>query len=533
MRAAAYLLESLVREGAGHVFVAPHGSGGPMFSDLAALAGMTPVLAASAAMVGCMAEGYARATGRFGVALADGGAGAAGMAVAAGAAREAGSPVFFLTVQAPEASVLAGPDTALLGPVTALSLSVQEACHLPGCLRTCLTRLVAGGGAPVHLALPGAVWRADMDAACWEPLATSLYRPRFVDASAVEGLWRVLVPEGGEPPIRVAILAGAGVEKAGATERLVAFAEHFDIPVAATPRAKGVFPEDHRLSLGIFGPGGHGSALAAFGGNGAEVCIVLGCGLSRPQALSRDATALTGRTLVQVDVDPAAIGRVLRVHVPIVGDCREALSLMLEGGSARVMRLRAGNQSRLAWLRALREAGVARDASGEAASGGTMPMSLHPADVAAVLRRALPRNAAVVVDAGFFHPFFDRYFPAYGPRTYFTAAASAPVGWAVGACLGVKAALGETRVVCVTGEDGMRACGMELATAVRQALPVLFAVLHAGGPGIDFAALARSMGVRGVTVTRPEALAEALVVGLTGEGPCLVDVRGVRREEEL
>ena len=110
-------------------------------------------------------------------------------------------------------------------------------------------------------------------------------------------------------PVRIVALAGAGVEKSGATEDLVAFAERFEIPVATTLRAKGVFPEDHRLSLGIFGYAGHRPAIDTILSDDVEVLLVLGSGLSQRDTLFWDRKMLPSRALVQVDIDPQVIGR--------------------------------------------------------------------------------------------------------------------------------------------------------------------------------------------------------------------------------
>jgi len=548
MRATGYLLSSLAAEGADHIFLVPGGLTEPLFSDLTTTPGLLPLVAAHEAGAVAMADGYARASGRFGVCLASGSPGVGNMITSVATARADASPVLCLTVPASAATdgdVAPDPCNAvsLLAPVTAASFIVEDSRLLPRDVRACLTRMLAGPQAPVHLRLPLAVQRAAVSDA-WTPLDASLSQPRFVDGGAVERLWRILVPEGGgAAPMRVAILAGAGVEKSGATEALTAFAEQFEIPVATTLRAKGVFPEDHRLSLGVFGPAGHRPAVETLLSGQVEVLIVLGSGLSRRDTFGWDTRLLPSHTLAHVDVDPAVIGRTFRTHVPIVGDCRAALARMIEGGSARIMRFRAGNELRSAWVGGIKASGPACFAPEQTESAAT---PLHPARVAAALRQVLPRDGAVVVDSGSHRAFFAHYFPAYGPRTYFAAVGHAPMGWAIGAAIGVKTVLGDRPVACVTGDGCMLMQGMEVATAARYGAAVLYVVLNnqalgalwpqAAGRGAhrealaalpphDFAAFARSMGARGLTVTTPEELVPALTEGLAGPGPCVVDVR--------
>lgn len=559
MRATRYLLSSLVAEGVNHVFLVPGGLVDPFLPDLAATPGLTPIVASHESGAAYMADGYARASGRFGACLAIGGPGVTNLVTAAASARADASPVLFVTGQVPtdwegrggfqDSSPASFNDVSLLAPVTAVSLAVENPHLTHHHLRACLTRMLAGPKAPVHMSLPLDVQRADV-AAPWEPLDESVYRPRFVDGSAVERLWRILVPEGGgAAPTRIAILAGAGVEKSGATESLAAFAEQFEIPVATTLRAKGVFPEDHRLSLGIFGYAGHRHAIETLLSGKVEVLIVLGSGLSQRDTLYWDRNMLPGRALVHVDVDPTVLGRTFHTHVPIVGDCRAALALMMEGGSARIMRFRSGNQSRAAWLRDMRAVGPACYDPDQAKSEA---VPLHPARVAAELRRALPRDAAVAVDSGAHRAFFAHYFRSFSPRTYFTAANLGPMGWAIGAAVGIKAALPGRPVACVTGDGCMLMHGMEVATAARYGMRILYVVINnsalgnvwlraieegpgAGAlaelPGHDFAAFGRAMGARGITVAKPEELEWAFAEGLAGDGPCVVDVRCDRAYE--
>lgn len=557
MRATAYLLNALAIEGVNHVFLVPGGLVDPFLPDLAAAPGVTPIVAAHEAGAAYMADGYARASGRFGACLAIGGPGVTNVVTAAASARADASPVLFITGQVPtnwegrggfqDSSPATLNDVALLSPVTAASIAVENPHLTHHHLRACLTKMLAGAEAPVHMSLPLDVQRAEVTAP-WTPLDASVYGPRFVDVTAVERLWRVLVPEGGgAAPTRVAILAGAGVEKADASKRLIDFAEQFEIPVATTLRAKGVFPEDHRLSLGIFGYAGHRHAIEAFLSGKVEVLIVLGSGLSQRDTLFWDKKMLPGKALVHVDVDPTVIGRTFHTDVPVVGDCREALALMMEGGSARINRFRAGNQARAAWLRQIRSTGPAFY-DPENRESAAVP--LHPARVATALRRALPREACLAVDSGAHRAFFAHYFRAYGPRTYFTAANLGPMGWAIPAAVGIKAALPDRPVACVTGDGCMLMHGMEVATAARYGLHIVFVVINnralgnvwlraiqeGEGPGAlaelpshDFAAFGRAMGARGLTVTEPDELEGAFAEALAGQGPCVVDVRCDRR----
>lgn len=523
MRATASLLHALAAEGVRHVFTVAGGPGETLPATVSDAVAVVP--AAQAAGAACMADGYARASGRFGACLAGDGADAAAMAGAVATAMADGSPL--LCVAAHGGGEGSGCGLSLLAPAATASFAAATPEAVPQQLRAGLARMLAAPRGPVLFGLPpepGDGGEAG-DVAAWQPLDAAAYRPRFVDAVAVERLWRILVPDGGgSTPARMAVLAGAGVEKAGAVRRLIAFAEQFELPVATTARGKGAFPGDHRLCLGVCDGGRAAGALLT---QPLDVLILLGCGLSGGDGLPGATFPAPGRTLVQVDADPAAIGRAFPVDVPVVGDCRAALELMLEGGSARINRLRAGNQARAAWARGLREAAL-RDGAARAPETSDAPPDAPPAPlaVAATLRRALPRDGCLVVDAFAQRSCFTHGFTAVRPCAYFTPAPCAPAGWAVAAAVGVKAAVGQRSVACVTDASGLLALGTELATAARCGLPVLVAVLVAGDAAVpDFAAFGRSLGARGLSVSRADALEAALVEGLSGAGPCVAAVR--------
>ena len=180
--------------------------------------------------------------------------------------------------------------------------------------------------------------------------------PRFIPPAlltcvALERLWEILLP--GDPrqtPSRIVVLAGAGVEKSRATSDLLAFAERFEIPVATTLRAKGVFPEDHRLSLGIFGYAGHRHAIETILSGEVEVLLVLGSGLSQRDTLFWDRKMLPRRALIHVDLDPKVIGRTWHTEVPLVGDCGQVLRYLLEAKPPRLAGLAGTNHERRTWL---------------------------------------------------------------------------------------------------------------------------------------------------------------------------------------
>ncbi len=546
-------LAALREEGLDHVFLVPGGLIDPFLPALAQTGGLTPIVAAHEGGAACMADGYARASGRFGACLCIGGPGVSNTVTASMAAYTDNSPVLLISGQVAtdwegrggfqDSSPGSVNDAAMLSGVTNYSASVENPHLFRHHLRAALTRMLAGGQGPVHLSLPLDIQKAEA-AAAWEPLDPSLYRPRFFDPEALERVWDILAPGGKAPaPERIAILAGAGVEKSEASEVLKRFAERFAIPVATTLRAKGVFPESHPLSLGVFGYAGHRPAIEALLSGEVEVLIVLGSGLSQRDTMFWDVKMLPKTALIHADVDPTVIGRTWRSEVPLLGDCGEILRYLLSADEERLAALASGAPARERWMRDIRALGPscydAADRESEAAP-------IHPARVAAELRRAMPPDGAVVVDSGAHRAFFGHYYRADAPKTYFSATNLGPMGWAIPAACGVKAAMPDAPVAAVTGDGCMLMHGMEIQTAARYGLGVLFVVInnaalgnvwlraHKEGPGPaeltsiprhDFAAMAKALGLDAAVVERPDDLGPVFEAAIASGKPFLADVR--------
>ena len=183
----------------------------------------------------------------------------------------------------------------------------------------------------------------------WEPLSpNSLYAPRFIDIDMMAGFWKLMSRRTGQKaaPARVAILAGAGVEKSNASDLAATGGRSvFMIPVATTLRAKGVFPESHPLSLGVFGYAGHRWAIETLLSPEVEVLVVLGSGLNQRDTMYWNPKMLPCCGLVQVDIDPTVVGRTWHTDAPVVGDCGQFLRQMLEA-DASLTYIRAGGVAR-------------------------------------------------------------------------------------------------------------------------------------------------------------------------------------------
>jgi acetolactate synthase I/II/III large subunit len=467
-----YILEALAAEGLGHLFMVPGGLVDPFLPALARQATLKPVVAAHEGGAVYMADGYARASGRFGAALAIGGPGSCNMATAVAAAKTDASPVLVMTGEVPldmedrgtfqDASQATLQDTAVMAPLTRLSRSVETARNLNHWLRHALTAMWAQPRGPVHLSLMHDALVGETTAhyvkvfdliAGAEPLSL---------APADTALGALAAAKAGRT--RIAFLAGAGVEHDAAAAGLKMLAERWSIPVATTLRAKGVFPEDHELSLGVFGYAGTRHATEALLG-ALDCLIVLGSGLNERDTMHWTLRERMKALMIHVNTDMDELTANGDLGHVVPGSCRAFLELMSHRAPVIGPALLESEAERRAWLAGIRAKPRLYDV--ENLARATAP--IHPAATIRALRKALPRDGIVLVDSGAHRAFAGHYWTAYEPRSYISATNLGPMGWAIPAAVGVQCARPERRVAVITGDGCMQMHGIEVQTAALQA----------------------------------------------------------------
>lgn len=542
-----FILNALVQEGLTHLFMVPGGLVDPFLPALARQPKLQPIVAAHEAGAAYMADGYARASGRFGVALGIGGPGLCNMATAVAAAKTDASPVLVLSGEIPtdmeglgefqDASQATLDDTAVMKPLTRLSATVASARCLDHWLRRALTAMWTQPQGPAHLS----VTRDAMTGTCandYKPV--SPYFDAFSPLSRPAALAALKLLETGP---KIAFLAGAGVEHDDAAGALKTVAERWSIPVATTLRAKGVFPEDHDLSLGVFGYAGARHATTAILNDPADVLVVLGSGFNERDTMHWTLDGGAPKPLiihVNADMETLAAHGVAGHIAP--GDCHAFLNLMQERAASLDTALAPGAPQRRAWLANIKAAPRLYDV--ENCASPAKP--LHPATAIAALRKIFPRDGVVLIDSGAHRAFAGHYWRSYAPRTYISATNLGSMGWAIPASVGVQCARLDRRVAVLTGDGCMLMHGMEVQTAARYNLPILFVVLNNSAlgnvwlrahelgelpaeltslPDHDWAGFARSLGARGYTVTDPSALEETFRQALAAKTTALIDIK--------
>lgn len=544
-----YLLGALRTEGVGHVFLVPGGLIDPFLPAFGRAAEVVPVVACQEGGAAYMADGYARATHRFGVCLTLGGPGFLNAVTGLAAAQSDESAVLVVSGEVPsdwegrggfqDASAFGLNDVQVAEPIAKRSLSVGSAAVFPHHLRAALVELRDLRRGPVHLGIPLDVQRAPI-AGAYRPLDTAATSSRVLQAGALEHLAAILERTHART---IVLLAGHGIEADEGCDELRRLAERYELPVATTLRAKGALDETHPLALGVFGYAGTRHAIEGLTDPEVDLVIAIGTGLNQRDTLFWDAALEASRRLVQVDLVASFAGRDL-VPLEFVRAGAGAFAAALLDAPPRLDGLlRDGVTTRREWLAKLRAGGSRLYDPQHLASDAT---PIHPARVVAELQEAAPSDTTVVVDSGAHRAFAGHYWTARAPYRYVSATNIGPMGWAIGAGIGVKAARPEQPVVVITGDGCMRMSGMEIATAARYGFAVVYVVINNAAlgnvylrmraegpvpaeltelPAHDWVGFARALGADGVRVDDPARLSDALGRAFAAQGPFVIDVR--------
>jgi acetolactate synthase-1/2/3 large subunit len=545
-----YILDALAVEGIDHLFMVPGGLVDPFLPALGRQSAIKPIVAAQEGGAAYMADGYARVSGKFGAALCIGGPGLMNTVTPIAAAATDGSPVLMLSGEVAtaveglgmfqDASSQTLDDVAVMKPLTRYSSSVDNPKNLGHLLRRALVEMLAQPAHPVHLSLPTDVQKATVEARHTR-IDPAITNPSLLSLPEAEASLRLLLGETrGEAPVRIALLAGVGVEHAGGEQLLRSFAEEWQIPVATTLRAKGVFPEDHPLSLGVFGYAGTHHSKAVLIDDSLDLLIVLGSGLNERDSMHWS-LGISCRDAVVVNLSPKTIAQSL-AGVGIISNCAAYLSWLLSQRDRLAPALDATRDARKLWVETIRSGPRLQDI--ENCQSDAQP--IHPARIVSDLRDIFPKDGILLVDSGAHRAFAGHYWTSCEPRTYVSATNLGPMGWAVPAAVGAQCAAPGRKVAVLTGDGCMHMHGLEVATAARYKLPIIFVVINNAAlgnvwlrastlgplpdeltslPDVDWAAFGSSLGCRGETVRDPADLRAAFQRALGCDMPTVIDVK--------
>lgn len=549
-----FILNCLVQENIDHIFMVPGGLIDPFLPALGRQKVLRPIVAAQEGGAAYMADGYARASSNFGVALCIGGPGLTNTVTAVAAAQTDGSPILIMSGEVAtaiegvgmfqDASSQTLNDVGILKNITHFSSSVDNFKNLHHLFRHAMIHLLTGSQGPVHLSIPKDSQIATIEAS-YEPINKDLKRSGILSLeNAKESLKHFVLGPTGAKPIRIVVLAGAGIEHAECASVLLQFAERWDIPVATTLRAKGVFPEDHPLSLGVFGYAGTHHSRMALLDEAPDLLLILGSGLNERDTMNWT-LKLTAHNTVCVNIDPVVMGS-HSSGSSVVGDIGVYLKWLVDNEESIASALESTQKQRQAWLKDI----LSKPRLQDPENGTSTAIPMHPARVINELRKVFPRDGILLIDSGAHRAFAGHYWTSYLPRTYISATNLGPMGWAIPAAVGVQCAQPNKKVAVITGDGCMRMAGIEVATAARYQLPIIYVVMnnaalgnvwlraHTEGavpdeltslPDVDWAGFSKALGANGVTVKNPEDLSKVFNIALQNKGPTVIDVKVDKR----
>jgi acetolactate synthase-1/2/3 large subunit len=525
------LWECLIGEGVKHVFGYPGGAILPAYDALCQYPQIHHVLVRHEQGATHMADGYARAGGGVGVAIATSGPGATNMVTGIATAMMDSSPIVCITGQV--GSKFLGTDafqetdiTGITLPITKHNYLVKRAEDIAPTLQEAFRVARSGRPGPVLVDITKDAQQTTCE---FEPK-----RIRHIEATtpglqfdSQQYATAIQMLNSAQRPV---ILAGHGVLLSNAMQELREFAERAGIPVAMTLLGIGGLPASHPLNLGMMGM--HGEAWVNHAIQEADLLLAFGMRFD-DRVTGTLATYAPKAKKIHVEIDPAEIGKNVRVDAALLGDLGQVLRHMLPEVQ------RVDRQRWLHYIDELKGSSAVRDIQNLPDSG-----HLYAAHVIHDLWRETGGNSIVVTDVGQHQMWEAQYYKHEQPRSLITSGGLGTMGFALPAAIGAKFARPEAEVWVIAGDGGFQMTMPELATAAQEGLDLNVAVINNGYLGMvrqwqeffydrrysatpllspNFAKLAEAFGLQGFTVQRRSQVVPAIREARQHRGTSLIN----------
>jgi acetolactate synthase I/II/III large subunit len=541
MRAVDAIMECLNAEDVDAVFGIPGGANLPTY-DAIYDAGFRHILCRHEQGAGHAAEGYAKASGKVGVALATSGPGATNLVTAIADAVMDSVPTVFLTGQV--RTELIGTDgfqeadtTGITMPIVKHSLQILDPREIPQAIHEAFHIARTGRPGPVLVDIPQDLSRADIQYEPVDNVALPGYQPT-TEGNAKQIRLAAKALANARRPV---IYAGGGVINANAAKELTELCLSDRFPVTCTVMGLGAFPAPHEQWLGMLGM--HGTRAANYAMDEADLICAIG---------ARFDDRITGKLsefaprakFIHIDIDPAEISKNVPAHIPIVGDAKNILPKL-----TREYRALETDSSRLdGWwerIRGWRDKYPLRYEDSE-------DSEIKPQYMIQAMYEATGGNAIVTSDVGQHQMWCAQYYHFSKPRRWINSGGLGTMGFGLPSAIGAKVARPDEDVVCLAGDGSLIMTCQELATAVNENVPVKVFLMNNGHYGMvrqwqelfwdkrysavemgaspDWVKLADAFGALGMRVTDKGELPEAMKTALEAEGPVLVDVHVTKEE---
>jgi acetolactate synthase-1/2/3 large subunit len=534
------LCESLTKLGVRHIFGYPGGAILPVY-DALGKSKLHHILVRHEQGATHMADGYARATGGVGVAMATSGPGATNMVTGIATAMLDSSPVVCITGQV--SSKVLGSDafqeidiTGITMPITKHNVVVSRAEDVARTVREAF--IIANTGRPGPVLVD--ITKDAQQASCefdWEASAPKLPQKRVRNDHNQEQFDRAVdLLNTAKRPV---ILAGRGIMLSGAMGAFEQFVRTCNIPVAMTLLGIGCFPASDPMNLGMMGM--HGEAWVNHAIQESDLLIAVG--MRFDDRVTGDLrTYAKGARKIHIEIDRAEINKNVKVDAALVGDARETLEKLIP---------HIGNPDRGPWLAHIKELkgdSAVRDIQSLPDNG-----HLYAAHVINDLWKETRGEAIVVTDVGQHQMWEAQYYHHNQPRTLITSGGLGTMGFALPAAIGAKFAKPDSEVWVVVGDGGFQMTMCELATIVQEKINIKIAIINNGYLGMvrqwqeffydkryvatplvapDFAALANAFGIRGERITQRGDVLPTIRAARESSETVLIDFR-VEQEDSV
>ncbi len=543
------LVDTLADYGVSHIFGVPGGAIEDLNTALYESRRITPIVAKHEEGAAFMADGFARVSGRLGVCCSTAGPGASNLITGIATAHADNIPVLALTGQvatsvfgkgAIQESGAEGVNmTGVFRNFTKYSgmvISEQRALYM---IQKAVRLATSGPSGAVHLNLPTDIMKRRV---CAENTKLRSSELRLFDRNGVKRAAAALAKAR-----RPVLLAGWGVVLSRGARELFELAELLGIPVATSPKAKGVFPESHPLSLGVLGFAGSGVAKEYITENDIDVLVGVGTSFNEMMTGGWDERLSPTDHLIHIDVDAEEIGKNYDTSIGLCGDARTVLKEIcfalerLEPCQKPGLHSRSAAEKEIAGLRIKHVMNGHRQPAREG--------FYHPMDLVLDLQKSCSLDTIWFADIGNIMAWAIRHMIIDRAYSFFVPLGFGSMGYAVAAPVGAQLAFPDRPMVTLVGDGGFLMNGFEVATAVNYGIPVVWVVFNNGMLGmvhhgrklfstpvpegipssfqrVDFAKIAEGLGARGIRVDGRTPVSRELMEDIFASGrPTVLDVQ--------
>jgi acetolactate synthase-1/2/3 large subunit len=540
------LLESLVLEGVDTVFGYPGGTVINIYNDLLDYP-IKHILTRHEQAAVHAADGYARATGKVGVAIATSGPGATNTVTGIATAYMDSTPMVVITGQVP--TPLIGNDAFQEADIVGMTRSITKHNYLVKDVKD-LARIIkqafyiarTGRPGPVLIDLPKDVQIASTRFSYPETVELRGYKPTYSgNVRQVEKAAKMILASR-----RPVLFVGGGATASDAGEDLMSFAELIQAPVVTTLMGMAAFPTGHPLALGMLGM--HGTYYANMAVTNADLLVAIGARFD-DRVTGRVAAFAPKAKIIHIDIDPTSIKKNVRVDLPIVGELRDVITNIMDRLRSDAAQVQAFPELTASW-RSQIDAWRSQYPMTYKASDTV----IKPQFVIQKIRELTARDAVIATEVGQHQMWTAQFFNFCHPRSFITSGGLGTMGFGLPAALGAQVACPDRQVIDISGDGSFQMNSQELATLVQYKLPVKIAILNNNFLGmvrqwqqlffdrrysqtpmelpIDFVKLAEAYGATGLRATRPADVEGVIRKALEIPGPVLMEFQ-VDREENV